>query len=47
MKGGAHHGYAETDEKKKRGEALTDAQIHELIAAYVRHDIPDYQMSAF
>ncbi len=34
-------------EKKKRGEALTDAQIHELIAAYVRHDIPDYQMSAF
>ena len=21
-------------EKKKRGEALTDAQIHELIAAY-------------
>lgn len=34
-------------EKKKRGKALSDQELHEMIAAYVRHQIPDYQMSAF
>ena len=34
-------------EKKKRGKVLSDQELHEMIAAYVRHQIPDYQMSAF
>ena len=34
-------------EKKKHGEALTSGEITELITAYTKGDIPDYQMSAF
>ena len=33
-------------EKKKRGEALTEEEIREMITLYTRGDIPDYQMSA-
>ena len=32
--------------KKKHGEELCDAEIREMIAAYTRGEIPDYQMSA-
>ena len=31
---------------KKRGIALTDEEIHQLIKAYTNGEIPDYQMSA-
>lgn len=34
-------------EKKKHGEELTDKEIYELITAYTKGDVPDYQMSAF
>ena len=34
-------------QKKKRGEALTETELHEMIALYTKGDIPDYQMSAF
>ncbi len=34
-------------EKKKHGEELTKDEIFEMIAAYTKGDIPDYQMSAF
>ena len=33
-------------EKKKRGEALSEEEIREMITLYTRGDIPDYQMSA-
>ena len=33
-------------EKKKHGLALTREEIFDMIAAYTRGDIPDYQMSA-
>jgi pyrimidine-nucleoside phosphorylase len=33
-------------ERKRSGERLTDAEWHELIAAYARDEVPDYQMSA-
>lgn len=34
-------------EKKKQGKALLTSEIHEMIEAYMRDEIPDYQMSAF
>ncbi len=34
-------------QKKKRGEALTEAELHEMITLYTKGEIPDYQMSAF
>ncbi len=34
-------------EKKKHGEALTGAEIRDMITAYTAGEIPDYQMSAF
>lgn len=34
-------------EKKKKGQALTDEEWHEMITLYVKGSIPDYQMSAF
>ena len=33
-------------EKKKKGEALSESQIHDVINGYVSGDIADYQMSA-
>ena len=33
--------------RKRDGEALADREIADLIAAYVRDEVPDYQMSAF
>ena len=33
-------------EKKKRGEALSEEEIREMITLYTRGEIPDYQMSA-
>ncbi len=33
-------------EKKREGGALSSAEIHHLIAAFTRGDMPDYQMSA-
>lgn len=34
-------------EKKKRGEALSQEELHFLIDGYVQGEIPDYQMAAF
>ena len=34
-------------ERKKLGEALTDAQIRFIIEGFTNGSIPDYQMSAF
>ena len=34
-------------DRKREGRELTDAQIRELVAAYVAGDVPDYQMAAF
>ena len=34
-------------EKKKIGEELSTDEINEMISAYTKGDIPDYQMSAF
>src|SRR6266436_6131882 len=34
-------------ESKRDGQTLTAAQIREIIAAYTRGEIPDYQMAAF
>lgn len=33
--------------RKRNGEALAAEDVHALIAAYTRGDVPDYQMSAF
>jgi pyrimidine-nucleoside phosphorylase len=34
-------------ERKRNGEELSGADVRELIAAYVREDVPDYQAAAF
>ncbi len=34
-------------EKKKRGSSLTQQEIAQMIDAYMKNEIPDYQMSAF
>ena len=34
-------------EKKKRGEVLSQEELHFLIDGYVQGEIPDYQMAAF
>ena len=34
-------------EKKRRGGALTDGELGDIVRGYTRGDIPDYQMSAF
>ena len=34
-------------DRKREGLELPPSDIHELIAAYTRGDVPDYQMAAF
>ena len=38
---------AELIERKRDGETLSADEIRELVLAYVRDDVPDYQMAAF
>lgn len=38
---------AELIERKRNGEELRDEEIAELVLAYARGDVPDYQMAAF
>ncbi len=38
---------AETIRRKRDGEELSAAELSELVLAYARGDVPDYQMSAF
>ncbi len=38
---------AETIRRKRDGEELSAAELGELVLAYARGDVPDYQMSAF
>jgi pyrimidine-nucleoside phosphorylase len=38
---------AELIERKRDGEELADADIAELVLAYARGDVPDYQLAAF
>jgi len=34
-------------ERKRNGEELAASELHDLVAAYVRDDVPDYQAAAF
>ena len=38
---------AELIERKRNGEALSPDEISELIVAYARDEVPDYQLAAF
>jgi pyrimidine-nucleoside phosphorylase len=38
---------AELIERKRNGEELSAAEVRELVAGYVRGDVPDYQAAAF
>lgn len=39
--------FSEIIEKKKQGEALTKAEINDLVASFTQGTLPDYQMAAF
>jgi len=38
---------AELIQRKRDGGTLSDDELHELVLAYVRGDVPDYQLAAF